>query len=88
VTAETTIPAIGTKSGRPGECAFLLLRTAGMRSTNGIAPGCMLKQLTFSGHNNEIQAVLFFNRLSASMSRTKLNRGIRGNGRMGLVFEN
>jgi hypothetical protein len=29
VTAETTIPAIGTKSGRPGNCALLLLRTTG-----------------------------------------------------------
>jgi len=38
--------------------------------------------------NNEIQAVLFFNRLSASMSGTKLNRAIGGNGRLGLVFEN
>ena len=38
--------------------------------------------------NNEIQVVLFFNRLSASMSATKLNRAIGGNGRLGLVFEN
>jgi hypothetical protein len=38
--------------------------------------------------NNEIQAVLFFNRLSASMFGTKLNRAIGGNGSLGLVFEN
>jgi hypothetical protein len=33
VTAETTIPAVWTKSSRPGICALLLLRTTGVRST-------------------------------------------------------
>jgi hypothetical protein len=33
LTAETTIPAIGTKSGRYGNCALLLLRTTGVGST-------------------------------------------------------
>jgi hypothetical protein len=49
VTAETTIPAIGTKSGRPGDCPVLLIRTTGVQTTNRLAYGCTLRQLKFSG---------------------------------------
>jgi len=49
VTAESTIPAIGTKSGRPGDCPVLLIRTTGVQTTNRLAYGCTLRQLKFSG---------------------------------------
>ena len=53
MTAETTIPAIGTKSGRPGNRALLLLRTTGVRTMNPAACGCKLRSEMFWRQNQD-----------------------------------